>query len=487
MESNADRSFFGHPRGLATLFFTEMWERFSYYGIRAILLYFMTAAAAKGGLGFVETRASAVIGMFLGSVYLLSLVGGWIADRILGMKLSVFWGGVGIAVGNALVAVPGVGPFYSGLVLIALGTGLLKPNVSTLVGTLYAPEDARRDAGFSIYYMGINLGAFIAPLVCGYLGQVIDFRLGFAAAAVGMVAGLVQYVLGWRNFGPGAERPTEGPESRSARRILWGGLALVVIAAAGVAGANSAGFLPLSVEGVSDVFGLILILTVMAVFGYLLLSPGWSRGERNRLLAIFGLFCASTIFWSLFEQAASTLSLFADRNSDNQFFGWTFPSSFYQTLNSLFIISFAPVFGWLWTRLGRYEPSVPAKFSFGLVGAALGYAVLIPAAAMTAGGNKVTPWFLVLTYLLHTFGELCLSPVGLSAMTRLAPAGIGSFVMGVWFMSISAGNYLAGRVSGFYTQMSLQQLFGTVALAGFAVAALIWLVRKPLDRLATEG
>lgn len=485
--SNPDTSFFGHPRGLSTLFFTEMWERFSFYGLRAILILFMTAAAAKGGMGFAETKASAVIGMFLGSVYLTGLVGGWFADNIVGMRLAVLYGGIGIALGNAAVAIPGPVPFYIGLVLIAFGTGFLKPNVSAIVGTLYAPEDTRRDAGFSIYYMGINLGAFIAPIICGYLGQKIDYHLGFIAAAVGMLVGVVQYMFGWKRFGPSVEPPPAGPKREQALRKLWVALGIAAILAGAVYVMATTGLVELTAEIVSDAFGLILVVIVIGVFAVLLLMKGWTSAERKRLIAIFGFFVAATIFWSLFEQAASTLSLFADRNSDNRIWGWEFPSSFYQILNSLFIIGLAPAMGWLWVKLGKREPSVAAKFSIGLLLAALGYLVLVPAAGMTANGAKVTPWFLTMTYLFHSIGELCLSPVGMSAFTRLTPSRIAGLTMGIWFMSIAAGNYLAGKVSSFYTQMSLTQLFTAVTAVGLAVAVLMFILRGPIERLSASS
>jgi proton-dependent oligopeptide transporter, POT family len=479
-----DRSFFGHPKGLSTLFFTEMWERFSYYGMRAILLFFMTATVAKGGLGFTDAEASAMIGLFLGSVYLLSVPGGWISDKLIGMRKSVLYGGIGIAAGNALLCIPQRWAFFVGAVVIAIGTGLLKTNVSAIVGTLYSKQDARRDAGFSIYYMGINLGALIAPLICGYLGQTIDYRMGFAAAAVAMTGGLLQYVAGWKQFGVEAEAPKV--VQRRHWTQFWTAVAAFLAAVAGLFVLSLLGIFSPTVELASNAFGIFLIVVVIAIFGYLLTSNSFSRQEKGRLRAIFGLFLASTVFWSLFEQAASTLSLFADRNTDNRIFGQEFPSSYYQTLNSLFIIGFAPAFAWLWTKMGNRQPSVAVKFALGLVGAAAGYLVLIPAAGITDGGSKVGPYFLVATYLFHTWGELCLSPVGLSAMTRLTPTNMGSFVMGLWFMSIAAGNYLAGRVSGFYSTMSLGQLFGTVAAAGIACALLMFLAARPLEKMSEQ-
>lgn len=482
--AHQDRSFFGHPRGLATLFFTEMWERFSFYGIRAIIILFMTAAVTQGGLGFPVERASALVATFLSSVYLASLLGGWMADRILGTRQAVLFGGIGIALGNVLFCVPNLIALYIGMASIALGTGLLKTNASVMVGSLYAPDDRRRDAGFSIYYMGINTGSFLAPLICGYIGQRIDFRAGFAAAAAAMTLGLIQYVLSRGHFGPATDAPSDPAErSKALRQLGIGGGAFAALVLALIA-LNASGMMTITVESIANAFGLILIAIVVGVFGFLLAGKGWTSDERKKLWAIFGLFCASTIFWSLFEQAASTLTLFADRDTENRLLGIEFPSSYFQSFNPIFIIVFAPVFAWLWLKLGKREPSVPVKFALGLLGAALGYAVLIPAAEMVAGGNKAPAIFLTLTYLIHTFGELCLSPVGLSAMTRLAPARVGGFIMGVFFLSISAGNYLAGRVSGLYASMSTTQLFTAVTIVGLVAAALMFVAKGPLERMS---
>ena len=475
-----DHSFFGHPRGLATLFMTEMWERFSYYGMRALLILFMTATVASGGLGFPTSKAGSIYGFYTAMVYLVSLPGGWLADRITGQRKAVLWGGIIIALGEFALAVPSLTAFYSGLALIVIGTGLLKPNISTMVGALYSEKDARRDAGFSIFYMGINIGALLSPLVCGYLGENINWHYGFLAAGIGMALGLIQYVLGGKYLGTaGLEKSGTPNDFRLMKRVL---LIAVIVIAAGAAVVLS-GAISVSAEGLSDVFGLFLAIVCVVFFIWLLTAQGYSPTERRRFWAMLVLFIASALFWSAFEQAGSTLNLFAERNTDLHrwdFALWgLFRASYYQSFNSIFIIALAPIFAWLWVRLRRNEPSSTAKFSLGLVFVGLGFAVLIPVAT----GTNVSPWWLTLTYFLHTIGELCLSPVGLSAMTKLAPARIAGLVMGVWFLSISVGDYIGGRLASVYESFPLPALFGIVAGFCIIVGVLLVFLIRPMKRL----
>jgi proton-dependent oligopeptide transporter, POT family len=480
--SNArwDRSFFGHPLGLSTLFFTEMWERFSYYGMRALLILFMTATAAKGGLGFPTSKAGSIYGLYTAMVYLLGLPGGWIADRITGQRRAVLFGGIIIAAGHFSMAIPRLDTFYLGLALIVIGTGLLKPNISTMVGALYSADDVRRDAGFSIFYMGINLGAMIAPLICGYLGENINWHYGFGAAGIGMTIGLIQYVLGGRYLG-NAGLTTCGTAADVRR--FYRGLVVATLIIIACAGAAFSGLFSFSAEGISDAFGLILLGIVVVFFVWLLTAKGYSSTDRGRFWAILVLFIASAMFWSAFEQAGSTLNLFADRNTNLH--AWDFPlwgpfrASYFQALNSVFIIVLAPVFAWIWIAMRHHEPPSTAKFSIGLVFVGLGFAILIP----VAGGAAVSPWWLTATYLLHTIGELCLSPVGLSAMTKLAPARIAGLMMGVWFLSMSVGEYIGGRLASVYEIFPLPALFGIVA--GFCIVAglLLVLLLRPMKRL----
>jgi POT family proton-dependent oligopeptide transporter len=484
--THSDTSFFGHPRGLATLFFTEMWERFSYYGMRALLILFMTAPVARGGLGFPVVKAGAIYGFYTAMVYLLSLPGGWVADRIFGLRRAVLYGGILIVAGQLFLMSPGVEGFYAGLGLLMLGTGMLKPNASTMVGQLYAQGDRRRDSGFSIYYMGINLGGLLAPLACGWVGERIGWRLGFGIAGLGMLAGLIQFTLG-RKYLPVAGLHPAPPASPEAGRRLKRNAALsaaAVVLILGTIGLLAAtGVLELTAQGVSGALGIVLIAVVVGIFAWLLLGPGWSSVERKRSGAILVLFLASSVFWAAYEQAGSSLSLFAERSTNRVLFGFDFPASWFQFVPSLFVMILAPMFAWLWIALGKREPSSPTKFTLALIFGGIAFAILIPPARATLLGALVSPWWLTATYFLQTVGEMCLSPVGLSAMTKLAPARVAGMMMGLFFVSISIGDYLAGTAASLYESMPLPELFGVVAAISFGAAVLLALLIRPTKKL----
>lgn len=480
---SGERRFFGHPPGLATLFFTELWERFSYYGMRGLLILYMTAPLAAGGLGWDTARAGAVYGMYSGCVYLACLPGGWVADRFIGSRRATLWGGWLILFGHLCLAAPTPRTFFAGLVLIVLGTGLLKPNISTMVGQLYVDDEARRDAGYSIYYMGINLGAFLAPLVCGWLALSGEFRgliagfgfapasawhFGFAAAAVGMALGLAQFVAGAPRLGP-AGLAAGQPADAQARRRLWTGLVGLGIALAFLGGALASG--RLTVAALNDGFAALLVVVTLVFCAGML--HGATPAERPRILLILLLFVGACAFWSLFEQGGSTLNLFAERATDRRVAGYEFPATWFHSINPLLIIALAPLFALLWVRLGPRNPGALPKFVLGLVLVAAGFGVLVVAAGLAAAGVKVSPWWLVTTYVLHTLGELCLSPVGLAAMSRLAPARIASLTMGVWFLASAVGNYLGGRVASLYDSFSLPALFAAVAAFALVAALLL--------------
>ena len=387
------------------------------------------------------------------------------------------------------MAVPSLTTFYLGLFLIVIGTGLLKGNVSVIVGQLYTANDHRRDAGFSIFYMGINLGAFIAPLVCGYLGQNVNWHLGFGAAGAGMALGVVQYLVGSKYLGEAGMRPAPAASQDAfdqlKTRVIVGALLLVV--AIGAFGyATYSGILPITINQVADGAGYFLLIATVLFFGWLFTSSGWTPQERKQLYAIGVFFLAAALFWSVFEQAGSTLNLFADRDTRTEIFGWPFPSSWFQSLNSLYIIALAPVFAWLWVRMGSSEPSTAAKFAVGLIFVGAGFAILVVAARLAQQGIQVSPMWLAMTYLLHTIGELSLSPVGLSAMTKLAPARIAGLMMGVWFLAASVGNFIAGRLSGFYEAMPLPDLFGVVALFAVIAGAILFALVPWMKRLMGE-
>jgi POT family proton-dependent oligopeptide transporter len=478
----ADRQWFGHPRGLSTLFFTEMWERFSYYGMRGILFLFLVANVQTGGFGMTDRIASAIYGLYVANVYLLALPGGWIADRILGQRRAVFVGGCIIAAGHFSMAIPTVPTFYLGLCLIACGTGLLKPNVSAIVGDLYPEGGARRDAGFSVFYSGINLGALLGPLVCGYLGERINWHLGFGAAGVGMVLGLVQYRLGGKHLGGSGLRSAEASEAtadRRSRRQLLVGLLVIAGAVLLLFALQAAGLLHLTLVGVAQAAGFVMLALAVLYFGSVLLFGGLNTAERKRIAVIFVFFLAAVLFWAGYEQAGSSMNLFAERLTNRMILGWEMPTSFLQSVNPTFIILFAPLVGILWVRLRSRGPSTPAKMGYGLGLLALGFFLLAWGATYTASGTKVSPMWLVGAYFLHTIGELCLSPVGLSSVTKLAPRRLVGQMMGTWFMGTALGNLIAGLAAGGFVALPIAKLFRSVGwITGGA--GLVLLLFSPL-------
>jgi len=441
----------GHPRGLPTLFFTELWERFSYYGMRAILVLYMVAPAAQGGLGFDTKHAASIYGTYTMSVYLTALPGGFIADRWLGARLAVLVGGIVIACGHFSMVVNSMTSFYLGMVLIAIGTGLLKPNISAMVGGLYSENDPRRDSGFSIFYMGINIGAVLAPLVCGFLAQHEGFKVfiaslgfdaatswhwGFGAAGIGMTLGVIIYLLNGKQLAKVGRRSSAQKVDDSARAEAKRSL---------------------------------------------------TSGDWKRIAAIFTFFLFTILFWGAYEQKGASLNLFAKELVRTEVFGFRFPSSWLQSCTPLFVIILAPLFSMLWVRMGQRQPSSPVKFTLGLLFIGLAYALLVPGSALTAYG-KISPLWLVGLYFLEVVGEMCLSPVGLSTVTKLAPAKLVGIMMGVWFLASSFGSKLAGYLSGFFVPDSgtLMKLYGGVAAGLLVSAALLALLTPQVKRLMGE-
>jgi len=463
------KTFFGHPRGLATLFFTEMFERFSYYGMRALLFLFMVATIADGGLGFDAETSGAIYGLYTMGVYILALPGGWLADRLFGQKKSVWYGGIIIAMGHFTMAIPGLFdllemndpavitgidtiPFYTGLILITIGTGMLKPNVSSMVGDLYAHDSgAKRDAGFSIFYSGINLGALVAPLITSTLGEQVDWHLGFMMAGLFMVFGLIQYKMTDSYLMDVGDMPAPKSEKEAAERnnlkkwlkIVVGAIVLFLVL-------SFMGLIPIDAVTLSTSSGVIILLVSFSFLGYVLLMGGLDEKDRKKVIAIGIVFIFSAIFWSGFEQAGSTLNLFASKFTDRTIFGVELAAGTFQSINPMFIVIFAPIFGamWVWLAKRNLEPSSPVKFALGLILLGIGFFVMVFAAQVAASGELAAPTWLLLTYMFHTFGELSLSPVGLSLTTKLAPKKFYSQMMGIWFMSVSLGNLIAGRLGG---------------------------------------
>ncbi len=474
--------FASQPRGLSTLFFVELWERFSYYGMRALLVLFMVTPRAEGGLGLGTGEAATLYGSYTMAVYMLSIAGGFIADRVMGARAAVLVGGSVIALGHYALAIPAEPAFYAGLVLVALGTGLFKPNISVLVGALYTPQDERRDAGFSLFYMGINIGAFIAPLVTGFLAQSAWFKAwlsaqgldpasswhwGFGAAGVGMTLAILIFALRSRQLGNIGAAPDSEPGTGLkiigvlAGTVLLMGLALLSDA-----------------EGWTGLRWMFLALPLAAVAAF-----GWRDDEnQRRFAAVAVFFIASMLFWAIFEQSGVSISLFADKLTRSEVAGFTIPSSWFQSLNAFFVIALSPFFAWLWTRLGDRQPSSAVKFALGLGFLSASFLLMVPAAQLTVEG-RVSPLWLVGLFFLQTVGELLLSPVGLSLMTRLAPAGLTGAVLGLWFLGAAFGNKLAGvlgssfqsedphALAGFF----LQQAVFVMAAAALLLCLVPWI------------
>ncbi|MBT5877122.1 MAG: peptide MFS transporter [Candidatus Latescibacteria bacterium] len=472
----------GHPIGLSTLFFTELWERFSYYGMRAILILFLTDTE-HGGFAMSSETAGVIYGLYTASVYLVALPGGWIADRLIGQRSAIFVGGLIIAAGHFSLAISGTTPFYLGLILIVIGTGLLKPNVSAIVGGLYPEGGARRDAGFSIFYMGINLGAFIGPLVCGYLGQEVNWHLGFGAAGVGMLLGLVAYGYGQRYLGELGKAPQDDADIVAGNwKYLLSGLAILIVLAVSLAGLR--GIYPFTLEDFGIGLGYSVIAISILYFAYVLLLGGLDTGEQKRVLVIFFLFIGAALFWSGFEQAGSALNLFAERLTNTTILSYEVPASWLQSVNPLFIIIFAPLFSWLWVALMHREPSIPVKFAYGLILLGVGFLVIAWGAThVSDGGPGVSPAWLIVTYFFHTVGELCLSPVGLSSITKLAPGKYVGQMMGIWFMGAALGNLFAGLIGGKFETLPLPDLFLSVATVVIISGVLFAIFSKPIKKL----
>ncbi|HEX7838169.1 MAG TPA: peptide MFS transporter [Kofleriaceae bacterium] len=509
-----DTGFFGHPKGLSTLFFTEMWERLSFYGARTFLVIYMTTSVALGGRGMSDAAGGAVLALYLSSNYLLALPCGWIADRFLGQRKAVTVGGIGIVIGNAMLAMPIDSLFYPGLAIIAVGTGFLKTNASTIVGQLYKPDDIRRDSGYTIYYMGINIGAGIAPLVGMLVAQNQGFRhllanhgidpnlcwrAAFAVPAIGMTLGIVQYVLGYRALGDAGLHPTIPSDPVKAARDRK----VLVLVVGGLVGLITAGILvdhfvvALTKSELVNGFGIALAITAVVLF------VGFHRtardaGERRRVVAMIPLFIGCIAFFSLFEQAASTLSLFAERLVHRDYLGLHIVASAYQFINSGCVVLLASGFAFMWLRLTKMgkEPSTVTKFAIGMVLNAVSYAVLLPSLSTVSvadGVNPdylfvfpfrtVSPNYLILYYFVATCAELCISPVGLSSFSRLAPQRLAGMVMGTWFLGISIGEYFAGRAAELSGSRGYGFLFTVVIVGSLVVAAALFVVAPAIKRM----
>ncbi|MES1044383.1 peptide MFS transporter [Heyndrickxia oleronia] len=475
------KGFFGHPKGLFTLFFTEFWERFSYYGMKAILVYYMYYEVSKGGLGLDQSTALAIVSIYGSLVYMSGIIGGWLADRIFGTSRAVFIGGILIMLGHIALAIPGnITFFFISMVLIVLGTGLLKPNVSSVVGEIYSEEDSRRDSGFSIFYMGINLGGFVSPLVVGAVQSNYGFHLGFACAAVGMFIGLVVFLVTKKKnlglAGTFVANPLSPTEKKKVFSII--GLAIIIIAIL------CAIAIPTGILNFETFIGLIGILGILIPTMYFIVmyrSPKTTKVERSRIIAYIPLFIASVMFWAIQEQGSTIIATYADKRTQLDFAGIHISPAWFQSLNPLFIIVFAPVFAWLWMKLGKRQPSIPKKFSFGLLFAGISFLVILLPAYFGGSESLVNPLWLVLSYFIVVIGELCLSPVGLSATTKLAPAAFSAQTMSLWFLSNAAAQAINAQIVKFYTPATEMVYFGIIGGASIVLSIILFILSPKIQ------
>jgi POT family proton-dependent oligopeptide transporter len=477
----SEKTFFGHPRGLATLFMTEMWERFSYYGMKALLPLYLVA---PGGLHLSAATATAIYSVYLSLVYLLALPGGWFADRVLGPRKTVAVAGVIIMLGHLTLALPSSGTFYGGLGLVAIGSGLLKANISTMVGHLYeGPDDARRDGGFTLFYVGINLGAFAAPLIIGTVGENVNWHLGFALAALGMALGLVQYLLGGRHLSARSHEvptPLTAEEKKATLRksALWAAVAVVFYSIVGFSGHYTLNWLlvPITIAG--------LVIPVM-VIGRIKRDKSLNRADQSKMSAYIWFFVAAAVFWMIYDQGGSTMSIFADESAKNTIFGWEFPVSWYQSVNPVMIMALAPVFAWAWLWLNKRgkEPSTATKFASGLILIGASFFLFLAPLTIAEGGHKAAAMWLVAIYFVQTVGELLLSPVGLSVTTKMAPARYASQMMGVWFLAVTAGDATTGLLSIANVDLNKTGIVALEATLAVIAGAAVWMYRKKVKAL----
>ena len=499
MARDNNTAFFGHPVGLSSLFATELWERFSYYGMRALLVLFLTATFANGGFEMAELDAFTIYGIFTGLVYVTPILGGMLADKVLGQRKTIYIGGLAMATGQFMLAASAMAAdgdlefrkslFYAGLGILIMGNGFFKPNISTMVGELYDNNDPRKDSGFTIFYMGINLGAFLSPLVAGYLGEQVAWQYGFMAAGTGMLIGTTWFFLRSHTLGTIGMPPKVKSERN--RLILKDWISIVIYV----------------IVLVAFVFGLILgwgtvsetvrnwLIRILATAGvlYLLLSvfrgtngkTEWSRVAVILVLAVFNIF-----FWSGFEQAGTTFNVFARDNTQRMIGSMEIPASWFQSVNAIFIVLFAPLFSILWVQLDKknLNPNTPMKFGWGMLLLSLGFVIMAFASASAEGGNLVSPMWLVMVFMLHTFGELCLSPIGLSMVTKLSPPKLVSTMMGVWMGSFAAGNFVASQMKAISikleTTLNMEvQVFWFIAIETCIAAVILMLISPWLKKM----
>nr|WP_019457766.1 peptide MFS transporter [Acinetobacter sp. GG2] len=493
-----DKAFFGHPKPLQGLFFTELWERFSYYGIQPLLILYMIAMVNEGGLALDRPTAAAIVGLFAGSMYLMTVFGGWVADNWLGQARAVWYGSIIIALGHLSIALSSLfnqSFFYLGLVLIVLGTGLFKTCISVIVGTLYKTHDARRDAGFSIFYMGINMGSFIAPLITGLLVQNHGWHLGFGIGGIGMLIALLifrffalpqlQTFNELRQETNTCNKPVV--DNKSAPKIVFSFLFVVAM----IIALTLLGIIHINPVVVATYLTIGIGLGIIAYFAYLLLFLNLDQNDKFKIIICFVLLITSALFWSAFEQKPTSFNLFAQDYTNRNVLGFEIPTVWFQSINAFFIIIFAPIAAWLWAKLGKSnkDPNYISKFIIALLLAAGGFLVMSFASRFAISDGLVSPFWIVGSLFLLTLGELCLSPIGLSTMTKLAPNVIRGQIMGLWFTGTALGNLMAGLIGGQVSADAIEHLpslFMRCVLALVIGAIVLFLLKKPLNKLMNK-
>ncbi len=497
-KKNNDTAFFGQPHGLSTLFFTEMWERFSYYGMRAILVFYLYYAVTAGGLGMDQTTALAIMSIYGSLVYLSGVIGGWVSDRLLGSRRTVFWGGLLIMFGHICLSInwPGMsigaaeGFLYASITLLVIGTGFLKPNVSDMVGGLYAPGDKRRDSGFSLFVFGINLGAAISPILVPWaasgfgiqlFGEAYNFHAGFGLAAIGMAIGLLQYVLGGRKYLSNIGMKPNDPLEKDQLHVIVRRIVIVaVIVAVVMITLAVVGWL--NIDRVIDICSIVAIAIPIIYFIVILCSPKVNHEERRRVWAYVPLFIAAAIFWAIEESGSSVLAVFAQTRTILDIGPITLDPANFQTLNPLFIMILTPFFVHLWDTW-KNQPTAPSKFATGLIFAGLSYAWMAIPGALWGTDGQVSPLWLVMSWFLCEIAEMLISPIGLSVTTKLAPKAFESQMMSMWFLADSAGQAVNAQIVQFYTPATEVQYFLAIGVVSVIAGIIMFFFVKRIDKL----
>lgn len=484
MKENIDqKGFFGHPKGLFTLFSTEFWERFSYYGMRAILLFYMYYEVSAGGLAIDIGTATSIMAIYGSMIYMSGIVGGWMADRVLGPSKTIFFGGIFIMFGHLVLAIPadGLTTLLISIGLLVIGTGLLKPNISSVVGDLYSADDYRRDSGFNVFYTGINMGALLAPMIVGTLGQKYNFHLGFGVAAIGMFVGLVTYILTKKKYmgtiGDHVPNPLSPQEKKRTVTLMGiGGLVIAVLAI----WTSHIGLL--TIDRFTMLVSILAVVIPIIYFVMMFKSPKTTKAEQSNLIAYIPLFVSAVIFFAIQEQGSIILATFADQRTNLSFAGFNLQSSWFQSLGALFIVIFAPVFAWLWIKLKNNQPSTTRKFSYGLFFSGFSFLIMMLPGLIGGTAALASPLWLVFSFFLVSIGELLLSPIGLSATTKLAPAAFASQTMSLWFLANAAGQGINAQVVRLFTPETEVLYFAVIGLLSVGFGVIVFLIAPMIQR-----